>query len=100
GSRYLQHEGAAMAEWEFVAEVVRRAGCGLLLDVNNVWVNSVNHGFDPRRSLDSIAPGTVEEIHLAGFETDGKRLVDTHGTRVASEVWDLYAAAIERCGAR
>jgi uncharacterized protein len=99
-SSYLEMEGAAMSEWEFLAEVARRSGCGVLLDVNNVWVSSRNHGFDPRRFVDGIDPATVGEIHLAGHEREGGLLVDTHSRRVCDEVWALYEHAIERLGAR
>jgi uncharacterized protein (UPF0276 family) len=68
--------------------------------VNNIWVNAANHGFDPHRYLDAIDPVSVEEIHLAGFETEGDILVDTHGTRVADGVWALYRDAVGRFGAR
>jgi len=97
-SSYVAFPESALAEWEFAAEVVRRSGCGLLLDVNNIWVNSANHGFDPRAWLDAIDAGMVEEIHLAGFETADDLLIDTHGTRVAPEVWSLYRETIERLG--
>ena len=99
-STYLAFPQAAVAEWEFVAEAVRRAGCGLLLDVNNIWVNSRNHGYDPRAWLDAIEPDSVEEIHLAGFEDDGDLLVDTHGARVAGEVWTLFRETVARIGPR
>jgi len=99
-STYLRFGDGEMAEPEFVAEVVRRAGCGLLLDVNNIHVNARNHGFDALAYLDAIDPQTVGEIHLAGHEAVGARLVDTHGTRVAPEVWDLYAATLARLGPR
>ena len=92
------HLGGTMPEWEFVAEVARASGCLLLLDVNNVHVNAANHGFDARRYLEALAPGTVGEIHLAGHERSGRLLVDTHAARVAPEVWDLYAAAVARFG--
>jgi uncharacterized protein (UPF0276 family) len=99
-STYWRFPGAQMPEWEFVAEIARRSGCGVLLDVNNVHVNAVNHGFDARNYLWAIDPASVDEIHLAGFEAHGECLVDTHGTRVADEVWSLYDAAIARIGAR
>lgn len=99
-SSYLQFEHADVPEWEFVAEVARRSGCRVLLDVNNVWVNACNHGFDARRYLEAIDPACVAEIHLAGFERADGLLVDTHGTPVAAEVWELYEAALERCGPR
>jgi uncharacterized protein (UPF0276 family) len=99
-SSYLCFEESTLPEWEFVAEVARRSGCGVLLDVNNIWVNAVNHGFDAHRYLDAIDPDSVLEIHLGGFEADGARLIDTHGARVSADVWDLYAAALQRFGAR
>jgi uncharacterized protein (UPF0276 family) len=99
-SSYLQFEESTIPEWEFVAAAARRSGCGVLLDVNNIWVNAVNFGFDAYRYLDAIDPACVGEIHLGGFEADGERLIDTHGARVCAEVWDLYAAAIRRIGAR
>jgi uncharacterized protein (UPF0276 family) len=87
-----------MPEWSFVADVVRRAGCGLLLDVNNVWVNSRNHGFDPRVYLEAIAALPVEEIHLAGHERTPAGLVDTHAAPVCEEVWSLYGDALACVG--
>jgi uncharacterized protein len=97
-SRYAAFEESHLAEWEFVSEAVRRAGCGLLLDVNNVWVNACNHAFDPLAYLEAIDGGTIGEIHLGGFETAGGMLIDTHGTAVSVEVWELYRAAVERFG--
>jgi len=99
-SAYLRFASDAMAEWEFVAGVARRAGCRILLDLNNVYVNAVNHGFDPLDYLEAIPGDAVGEIHLAGFEDIGACLIDTHGARVAPAVWDLYRAAIERFGAK
>ncbi len=100
-SSYLQLPGSAIPEWEFVAEVARRSGCGVLLDVNNIWVSAQNHAFDPYRYLDGIEAGSVGEIHLAGHEAqpDGL-LVDTHGSVVAEPVWALYEAAVARFGPR
>ncbi len=99
-SSYLEFADSVLCEWEFVAEVVRRSGCGVLLDVNNVWVSAANHGFDPRRYLAAIEPASVAEIHLAGFEAVGGLLIDTHGARVSAEVWDLYDEALARFGPR
>ncbi len=97
-SAYLRFESDAMAEWDFVAAVARRTACKLLFDVNNVYVNAVNHGFDPRAYLDAIPGDAVAEIHLAGFDASGPCLIDTHGARVAPPVWALYRATIERFG--
>ncbi|MGH8112950.1 MAG: MNIO family bufferin maturase [Rhodanobacteraceae bacterium] len=101
-STYLRFDGAEYPEWEFVAEVVGRSGCGLLCDVNNIYVNSVNHGFDPRVYLHALPRAAVKEIHLAGFTRKGNLpvplLIDSHSRPVADEVWDLYAEAIELFG--
>jgi len=95
---YLRFGHSDMPEWTFVTEVVRKSGCALLLDVNNVYVNAVNHGFDAQAYLAAIDPDSVAEIHLAGHERVGTRLVDTHAARVAPEVWQLFAQALERLG--
>jgi uncharacterized protein (UPF0276 family) len=87
-----------MTEWEFVAELARRADCGLLLDVNNIYVSSVNHGFDPLRYLDALPAERIAQIHLAGHSRQGQFLVDTHDHPVCTEVWTLYRAALERFG--
>jgi uncharacterized protein len=97
-SSYLQFEGADMYEWDFLAAVARRTGCGLLLDVNNIYVSAMNHGFDAREYVDAIPSAAVEEIHLAGFDVSGDLLVDTHGRRVADDVWSLYRYTIRRLG--
>jgi len=97
-STYLRFEDDAMTEWEFVAAVVERTGCKLLLDVNNIYVYAVNHGFDPLMYLAAMPGDAIAEIHLAGFDASGACLIDTHGARVAPPVWALYRAAIERFG--
>ncbi len=101
-STYLRFEAADWTEWEFVAEVVRRSGCGLLCDVNNIYVNSVNHRFDPRVYLRAMPREAVHEIHLAGFtrkdDLPVPLLIDSHSRRVDDKVWDLYAEAITRFG--
>lgn len=99
-SSYLEFEDSTIPEWAFVAEVARASGCGLLLDVNNIHVNAVNHGFDARAYLEAIPAAVVGEIHLAGYEDAGGVLIDTHGARVSPPVWSLYEAALERFGAR
>jgi len=99
-SCYHAFAAAAMPEWEFVAEAARRSGCRLLLDVNNIWVNACNHGFDAREYLAAIPRGAVAEIHLAGYEEAEGLLIDTHGARVSEPVWALYAEAVARFGAR
>ena len=97
-SSYLEFVDSTIPEWEFVREVAHRAGCQILLDVNNIYVNAVNHDFDALTYLDSIAPGSVGEIHLAGFQDTGDILIDTHGAAVSDEVWKLYRYAIARFG--
>ena len=97
-SSYLQYSHSTLEEWDFVAEVAARSGCGILLDVNNIYVSACNHGFDARRYLRAIAPRMVQEIHLAGYDQLEGLLIDTHGQRVSAAVWDLYREAIERFG--
>ena len=99
-SSYVRLGPSAMPEWEFVQEVLRRSGCRLLLDVNNVWVNSVNHGFDLHDYIAAIDPTRVAQVHLAGFERTPEALIDTHGAPVSEEVWALYARTLARMGAR
>lgn len=97
-SSYLTYRDSVMPEWAFLAEVAEAADCGLLLDVNNVFVSSVNHGFDPWEYLDVVPMDRVVQIHLAGHSImDGYRL-DTHDAPVCEEVWALYSAVIARAG--
>ena len=87
-----------MPEWEFVARVVEQADCGWMLDVNNIFVSSINHGFDPTEYLDAVPADRVVQIHLAGHSVmEGYRL-DTHDAPVCDEVWELYSYVIERIG--
>lgn len=101
-SSYVAFAESDMTEWEFVNEVVREADCLLLLDVNNAYVNAVNHGFDAREYLDAMPAERVAEIHLAGFDMDEQVqcLVDTHGKPVHAPVWELYFETIRRIGPR
>ena len=99
-STYLAFAEATIPEWEFVAELARRSGCMLLLDVNNIYVNAVNHGFDADRYLAAIPGDKVAEIHLAGFQPSGPYLIDTHGAPVAPDVWALYTRALAAFGPR
>ena len=98
-STYLTFAGSTIPEWEFLAEVATRAGCGILLDVNNVYVSARNHGFDPEKYIAAIPPEHVWQIHLAGHTDRGTHLLDTHSRAVCDEVWDLYRAATRRVGA-
>jgi uncharacterized protein len=99
-SAYFAFPAGEMAEWDFVAEVVRRAGCALLLDVSNIHVNATNFGFDARRYLAAIDASSVGQFHLGGFERRGSMLVDTHAARVAPEAWALYRDAVACLGPR
>lgn len=102
-SSYLRFKDGVMTEWEFVAGVAAEAGCGILLDINNIYVAAHNHGFDARHYLLGIPVGCVQEFHLAGHHAmtlNGRSvLIDTHGGPVIDEVWSLYAAAVARFGA-
>jgi uncharacterized protein len=97
-SSYVAFAHSAMPEWEFLAAVAERADCGILLDVNNVYVSSVNHGFDPADYLAGVPVGRVGQIHLAGHSDHGTHLLDTHDAPVRDEVWSLLRAAVRRFG--
>jgi uncharacterized protein (UPF0276 family) len=99
-SSYMQLSGADMTEHEFLAELARRADCGILLDVNNVFVSAHNHGFDPRAYIAALPAERVGQIHLAGHTEEGRLLIDTHDQHVRDEVWDLYGFTIEQLGIR
>ena len=99
-STYLAFRASEMGEAEFLAEVARRADCGILLDVNNVFVSAHNHGFDARAYLAALPAERIGQIHLAGHSTDGELLIDTHDAPVCDDVWALYADAVRRFGAR
>lgn len=99
-SAYVRWPEDEMPEWEFVSAVARRCGCGVLLDVNNVFVNAANHGLDALAYVRAIDPALVGEIHVAGHERCGELLLDSHGAPVAPEVWSLYAAALAHVGPR
>ena len=102
-SLYMQLEGHEWAESLFLAELVKRTGCGLLIDVNNVFVSANNLGFNPISYLDALPRGVIGEIHLAGHSPDpllgGSLLIDSHDAPVAEEVWQLYDWLLARCGA-
>ena len=100
---YVEFAASTMAETEFIGEVVRRTGCGLLLDVNNVYVSCVNHGRDPQACMEALPVHAAGEIHLAGFAQEfdaaGDRLlIDSHGAPVARAVWELYRFTLKRTG--
>ena len=97
-STYVAYKASEMSEWEFISEVARRSDCLLLLDVNNVYVSSVNHGFDPRRYIDALPATRIRQIHLAGHEDHGDHIIDTHDHDICDAVWSLYDYTIERFG--
>jgi uncharacterized protein (UPF0276 family) len=101
-SSYLQFAESEIEEWDFLTALAHDSGCGLLLDVNNVYVSAMNHGFDPLTYLNRVPRDAVQEIHLAGHSIraiDGREVrIDTHDGPVCAEVWALYAAAVERFG--
>jgi uncharacterized protein (UPF0276 family) len=101
-SSYLQFRASAIPEWEFLAEVAQRSGCGILLDINNVYVSACNHGFSADRYLAAMPRASVREFHLAGHTVkhlpEGDILIDTHNAPVHDAVWKLYGQAVERFG--
>lgn len=99
-SSYLGFTGADMPESAFIAEVAKRTGCGILLDVNNIYVSARNLRFDPLEYLAAMPPGCVKEIHLAGYEEEDGLLIDSHSRPVQPAVWRLYAEAISLFGPR
>ncbi|MDQ0251342.1 uncharacterized protein (UPF0276 family) [Sphingomonas kyeonggiensis] len=97
-STYIDFAPADMTEWEFLDRLCARTGCGLLLDVNNVFVSASNHGFDPLAYLDGIPHARVRQIHLAGHSQGSELLIDTHDQPVPAPVWELYAHVLPRLG--
>ena len=97
-SSYVTYRDSQVSEWEFLREIAQRADCLLLLDVNNIYVSSVNHEFDPLDYLQAIPVDRVQQIHLAGHENHGDYLIDTHDHPVPDPVWELYDAAVRRFG--
>lgn len=98
-SSYLDYESSELTEWDFLNAVAREADCMILLDINNIYVSSRNHGFDPLSYLMAIEPARVQQFHLAGHSDYGDYVIDTHDHDVVSPVWALYRAAVQRFGA-
>ena len=98
-STYAEFAGSTMKEWEFLAELAREADCGILLDVNNIYVSAFNHGFDPKIYLDALPWDRVVQIHVAGHTHNGTHIVDTHIGPVVDPVWELLADAYGRAPA-
>jgi uncharacterized protein (UPF0276 family) len=97
-STYLSFARSTMPEWEFLARLCDESGCGLLLDVNNVYVSGFNHGFDPGQYIDAIPADRVVQVHLAGHSNHGTHILDTHDGPAIDEVWRLYARLCARTG--
>lgn len=98
-SSYIEYAESALTEWEFIAELTRRADCLILLDVNNIYVSAFNHGFSAADFLAGIPADRVRQIHLAGHTNKGTHIIDTHDEPVIDPVWALYAEAVARFGA-
>ena len=97
-SSYVAFGPSDMTEWEFLNELCVRTGCGLLLDVNNVFVSATNHGFDAITYLDAVPHDRVRQIHLAGHSQGRDLLIDTHDKPVPQSVWDLYGHVMRKLG--
>jgi len=97
-SAYVEYRDTDMSETAFLAELARRTGCSVLLDVNNLYVNGMNFGFDPVARLDDLTGNAVGQIHLAGHSAGESCLIDTHGSRVSKDVWELFEEACRRFG--
>jgi len=97
-SSYVAFRHSTMPEWEFLSGVAERADCGILLDVNNVWVSARNHGFSPEAYVDALPPARIGQFHLAGHQDHGTHLLDTHDHPVPEAVWRLYRHAVARFG--
>jgi uncharacterized protein len=97
-SSYLTYKDSGVSEWEFLRAVVERADCFILLDINNIYVSSFNHGFDPVAYLDGVPRSRVRQFHLAGHRNLDTHIVDTHDEPIIDAVWELYEAAVRRFG--
>ena len=98
-SSYVTYKSSEMSEWAFLSAVAEEADCGILLDINNIYVSAFNHEFDPVEYLEAIDPNRVWQFHLAGHLNAGDYIVDTHDHPVIDPVWELYAQAVRRFGA-
>ena len=97
-SSYLTFAESVLTEWEFLDALCARTGCNLLLDVNNIYVSAMNHGFDAHAYLDGVPAHRVRQIHLAGHSQGATLLIDTHDSPVSAPVWSLYEQALQRIG--
>ncbi len=98
-SSYIRYADSQLEDWEFLAEIAKRADCLILLDINNIYVSASNHSFDPARYLEGVPAERVQQFHLAGHEQGEALIVDMHDAQVPSPVWALYRAAVQRFGA-
>ncbi|EKD72963.1 MAG: hypothetical protein ACD_45C00498G0001 [uncultured bacterium] len=97
-SSYLTFQESALTEWDFLKEISERADCLILLDVNNIYVSSINHEFNPLDYIAAIPPERVYQIHLAGHSNMGDYVIDTHNHDIVNPVWDLYTSALQHVG--
>jgi uncharacterized protein (UPF0276 family) len=99
-SAYIEFTTSDITEWDFLAQLAKEADCGILLDVNNIYVSSFNHNFDPNIYVDAIPSDRVVQYHLAGHTNNGTHIIDTHSDHVIDPVWKLYERSCERTGGR
>jgi uncharacterized protein (UPF0276 family) len=97
-SSYVEFASSTMTEWDFLSRLAQEADCGLLLDVNNVYVSSFNHGFDPRAYIDSVPADRVVQYHVAGHTNKGTHILDSHSDHAVAEVWELFRRSCRRTG--
>jgi uncharacterized protein (UPF0276 family) len=97
-SSYVEFSSSTWTEWEFLAQLAEESDCGILLDVNNIYVSSFNHGFDPNVYVDAMPADRIVQYHLAGHTHNGSHILDTHSDHVIDAVWDLYRRAYARTG--
>ncbi len=97
-SSYVSYKQSRISEWDFLKEITNRADCLILLDINNIYVSSVNHEFQPETYLDTLPKNRIQQIHLAGHSNMGDYIIDTHDHEIIDPVWDLYAHALEKFG--
>jgi uncharacterized protein (UPF0276 family) len=97
-SSYIEYRASKVTEWEFLSAIAEQADCFILLDINNIYVSSVNHHFDPLNYLNAIPKHRVRQFHLAGHKNCGDYIIDTHDASIIDGVWSLYAEAVERFG--
>lgn len=99
-SSYVQYQASELSEWDFIGEVLRRADCELLLDLNNLHVNAMNHGYDAARALRGVDGRRLRQLHLAGHSDLGTHLFDDHGAPVSEPVWRLFVECVRTHGPR